>query len=247
MSRVVLVSNRVLDLSKRARAGGVAVVLANVVRTRKALWFGWNGEVKPAEEVDLVERHGHIATASLSEVDYAGYYLGYANSVLWPVFHNRLDLAKFEADFFEQYVETNRRLATLLQPLLRADDIIWVHDYHVIPFAAELRRRGVSNPIGFYLHIPFPPWQTFTAVPEHRELARMLTAYDLIGLQTTADVANLLDYMSNGVHGRVIPDGRVRAFERLVSIASFPVGIDVAEFAKTRRASNLVQARISVS
>ena len=111
MSRVVLVSNRVLDLSKAARAGGVAVVLANIVRARRALWFGWNGEVKPAGEVDVVERKGHIATAPLSDIDYAGYYLGYANSVLWPVFHNRLDLAKFEAGFFEQYVEVNRRLA----------------------------------------------------------------------------------------------------------------------------------------
>jgi trehalose 6-phosphate synthase len=90
MSRVVLVSNRVLDLSKAARAGGVAVVLANIARARNALWFGWNGEVKPAGEADVIERKGRIATASLSEIDYAGYYLGYANSVLWPVFHNRL-------------------------------------------------------------------------------------------------------------------------------------------------------------
>ena len=247
MSRVVLVSNRVLDLSKAARAGGVAVVLANIVRARGALWFGWNGEVKPAGEVDVVERKGHIVTAPLSDIDYAGYYLGYANSVLWPVFHNRLDLAKFEAGFFEQYVEVNRRLAGLLQPLLRADDIIWVHDYHLIPFAAELRKRGVGNRIGFYLHIPFPPWQTFMAVPEHQDLARMLTAYDLIGLQTRADVANLLAYMSNAAYGRLLPDGRIRVFERLVSIASFPVGIDVTEFAKAKRVSGLAQARFSVN
>jgi trehalose 6-phosphate synthase len=214
MSRVVLVSNRVLDLSKAARAGGVAVAVANIVRTRKALWFGWNGEVKPAGEVDVVEREGRIATAPLSDIDYAGYYLGYANSVLWPVFHNRLDLAQFEAGFFEQYVEVNRRLAALLQPLLRAEDIIWVHDYHLIPFAAELRRRGVGNPIGFFLHIPFPPWQTFMAVPEHQELARALAAYDLIGVQTRADVANLLDYMSNAAYGRIVPDGRIRVFEQ---------------------------------
>ena len=82
----------------------------------------------------------------LSPIEYDGYYLGYANSVLWPVFHNRLDLAQFEAGFFEQYVDVNRRLAGLLQPMLRPDDVIWVHDYHLIPFAAELRRRGVQQP-----------------------------------------------------------------------------------------------------
>jgi trehalose 6-phosphate synthase len=247
MSRVVLVSNRVLDTSKAARAGGVAVVLANTVRTGDALWFGWNGEVKQEGEVNVVERVGRIVTAPLSNIDYAGYYLGYANSVLWPVFHNRLDLARFEASLFEQYREANRRLAILLHPMLRADDIVWVHDYHLIPFAAELRRIGVANPIGYYLHIPFPPWQTFMAVPEHLELARMLTAYDLIGLQTKADVANLIDYMSNGAHGRIVQDGRIRVFERLVSIANFPVGIDLADFAKAKRARSLVQARSSVS
>ena len=97
MSQVVLVSNRVLDLNKPARAGGVAVVLAHIMHARKALWFVWNGEIKPLDQVATVDRKGNIAAAPLSEVEYAGYYLGYANSVLWPVCHNRLDLAKFEA------------------------------------------------------------------------------------------------------------------------------------------------------
>ena len=247
MSRVVLVSNRVLDLSKGTRAGGVAVVLANIVRTHKALWFGWNGEIKPVKDVGVIERKGRIATTQLSDLEYAGCYLGYANSVLWPVFHNRLDLAKFEAGFFERFIDVNRRLAGMLQPMLNPDDVIWVNDYDLIPFAAELRRRGVANPIGFFLHIPFPPWQTFMAVPEHKELAQALAAYDLIGLQTNADVANLLNYLSNGVQGRIVSDGRIRIFGRLASIASFPVGIDMTDFAKAKPAGRLVQSRSSVS
>src|SRR5215468_5543208 len=127
MSRVVLVSNRVLDPTKASRAGGVPVVLANIARAREVLWFGWNGEVLPAAKVDGVACKGRIATTSLSETDYAGYYLGYANSVLWPVFHNRLDLAKFEAGFFQHFLEANRRLAGLLLPMLGTNDLIWVH------------------------------------------------------------------------------------------------------------------------
>ena len=247
MRRVVLVSNRVLDLRKAPQAGGVAVALADVVRYHNGLWFGWNGEITSNAAADVVAREGRLATVPLSEADHQGYYLGYANSVLWPVFHNRLDLAQFEAGFFERFVAVNSRLAALLEPLLRPDDVIWVHDYHLIPFAAELRKRRVQNPIGFYLHIPFPPWQTFMAVPEHQELARALAAYDLIGLQTKADVANLIDYMANGVFGRIVPDGRIRLFDRLVSIASFPIGINVADFAKAKRAGGLVQGRPSVA
>ena len=167
--------------------------------------------------------------------------------MLWPVFHNRLDLAQFEAGFFEQYLGVNRRLARLLQPLLRPDDVIWVHDYHLIPFAAELRKLGVENPIGFFLHIPFPPWQTFMAIPEHQELARMIAAYDLFGLQTKADVANLLAYLENGVYGRIVPDGRMRLFGRLASVASFPIGIDVDYFAGAGREAGLVQGRGPIS
>src|SRR5262249_61244954 len=119
MSRLVVVSNRVLDLSKAARAGGVAVTLADIVRTHKALWFGWNGEIRPAGAADVVERETRIATAPLSDIEYAGYYLGYANSVLWPVFHNRLDLAQFEAGVFQRIVAVHKRLFCAFEPIAR--------------------------------------------------------------------------------------------------------------------------------
>jgi|SRR5581483_3218102 len=246
MSRIVLVSNRVMDLRHAPQAGGVAVALADLVKQRRALWFGWNGEIRPREEAAEVKRAGRLVTVPLTSDDHEGYYLGYANSVLWPVLHNRLDLAQFEAGYFERYLEVNRRLASQLRSLLRPGDIIWVHDYHLIPFAAELRKLGIDNPIGFFLHIPFPPWQTFMAIPEHQELARMFAAYDLIGLQTRADVANLLAYLESGVYGRIVPDGRVRLFGRLLSVASFPIGIDLGYFAKAEPEPSLVQGHSSM-
>jgi trehalose 6-phosphate synthase len=243
MRRVILVSNRVTDLRRAAQAGGVAVALAHVMRSRPSLWFGWNGEVRPEEEAATVSQAARIVTVPLTPTEHQRYYLGYANSVLWPVFHNRLDIAQFEAGFFEQYIGVNRRLAALLAPFLRPDDVIWVHDYHLIPLADELRRLGVLNRIGFYLHIPFPPWQTFIAIPEHVQLARCIAAYDLVGLQTKSDVSNLLDYLANGVFGNVTPDGRIRLFDRLLTVASFPIGIDLADFARPARDIALAQGR----
>lgn len=240
MSRIVLVSNRVADLSKAAQAGGVVVAIADVLRARNGLWLGWDGKIgERSEELrtvpDVVETGtATVATMPLSAREHKEYYVGYSNNVLWPVFHARLDVAQFEAGYYQRYLDVNKRFAQALRPLLRPDDTIWVHDYHLIPLGMELRALGVENPIGFFQHIPVPPAQTFLAIPEHRELARGLAAYDLIGLQTKVDVGNLIDYLQDGVFGRILQDGRIRAFNREMSIASFPVGIDMDSFINSR-------------
>ncbi len=240
MSRLVLVSNRVADLSKASQAGGMAVAIADTLRTRGGLWLGWNGKIGDRNDELRTEpdftKFGNatVATLPLSAREHAEYYVGYSNNVLWPVFHARLDIAQFEAGYYQRYLDVNRRFAEALRPLLRPDDTIWVHDYHMIPLGMELRKLGVTNPIGFFLHIPVPPAQTFLAIPEHRELARGLASYDLIGLQTKVDVGNLIDYLQDGVFGRILQDGRIRAFDRELSIAAFPVGIDVDSFIDSR-------------
>lgn len=240
MSRIVLVSNRVADLSKAAQAGGVVVAIADVLRARNGLWLGWDGKIgERSEELrtvpDVVETGtATVATMPLSAREHKEYYVGYSNNVLWPVFHARLDVAQFEAGYYQRYLDVNKRFAQALRPLLRPDDTIWVHDYHLIPLGMELRALGIENPIGFFQHIPVPPAQTFLAIPEHRELARGLAAYDLIGLQTKVDVGNLIDYLQDGVFGRILQDGRIRAFNREMSIASFPVGIDMDSFINSR-------------
>ncbi len=251
LSRLVIVSNRVVDLSKAAQAGGVAVVIADVLRDREGLWFGWNGRITDASDaartpsVRTARGHGSNATATipLTPEEHRDYYLGYSNSVLWPVFHNRLDLARFDAGFYQRYIEVNQRFAEALVPLLLEDDTIWIHDYHLIPLASELRERGVANPIGFFLHIPVPPPQAFLAIPEHRELARDLSACDLIGLQTSADVANLIKFLEDAVAGRILQDGRITVFDRQLMIENFPVGINLADFSGTAHLELDVQAR----
>jgi trehalose 6-phosphate synthase len=235
LSRLVMVSNRVIDLNAATQAGGVSVAIYDTLARHPGFWFGWNGKIE--EENDTVAPvtttgDGHTTiTVSLTADDYNDYYLGYSNSVLWPVFHNRLDLAQFEAGYYARYVAVNAKLADVLAPLIEPDDVIWIHDYHLLPMALELRRRGIENPIGYFLHIPVGSAQALLAIPEYRELARSLSAYDLIGLQTPGDVRNLIDFLLQSVSGRLLPSGRIRVFDAELDIGCFPVGIEPREFA----------------
>ncbi|MGH6959538.1 MAG: trehalose-6-phosphate synthase, partial [Dongiaceae bacterium] len=160
MARLVVISNRVAAPRERsARAGGLAVALREALAQRGGLWFGWSGEVADgADHKPHLVQSGRItyATIDLGPTEHQAYYVDVANGVLWPMFHYRPGLVAFRRDAFEGYVRVNATFARELLPLLRPDDVIWVHDYHFIPFAVELRRLGVANRIGFFLHIPFP-------------------------------------------------------------------------------------------
>jgi trehalose 6-phosphate synthase len=228
-----MVSNRVIDFNAASQAGGVSVAIYDALARQSGFWFGWNGQIEETDDVQPATTTGGgytTVTMPLNADDYNDYYLGYSNSVLWPVFHNRLDLAQFEAGYYSRYVAVNEKFAAHLAPLIEPDDVVWIHDYHHFPLALELRKRGIENPIGFFLHIPVGPAQSLIAIPEHRELARALSAYDLIGLQTHADVRNLIDFFQQSVHGRLLPSGRIRSFGAELDIGCFPVGISSEDF-----------------
>ncbi len=163
-----------------------------------------------------------LATIDLGQDDHDSYYLGYSNDVLWPVFHDRLDLANFEAAFITGYRRVNQLFARKLLPLLRDDDIIWVHDYHLIPLAAELRAMGCKQRIGFFLHIPLPPQIILAAIPQHEWLMRSLFAYDLIGLQTLQDLQHFERYVIGEALGEVLGDTRYRAYGQTTRCGAFP-------------------------
>lgn len=239
MSRLVVVSNRVADPRKTA-AGGLAVALAEVLNKSGGLWFGWSGKVIDSAEGSATgegELHRHqagpvtLATVDLSREDHDAYYLGYSNGVLWPVFHYRLDLANFDAGFIAGYRRVNQLFARRLMPLLKPDDVIWIHDYHLIPMAAELRAMGCTNRIGFFLHIPLPPPLILAAIPAHDWLMRALFAYDLVGFQSEADLTHFSRYIQAEAHAEDLGQGRWRAFSRTMTAGAFPIGIDVDEFA----------------
>jgi trehalose 6-phosphate synthase len=233
MSRLVIISNRVADLTKSAQSGGLAVGLADALRARGGVWFGWSGEIEETPDPQpVVEKIGNVETIGLplSQKDYAEYYLGYSNSVLWPLFHYRLDLVDYRPGFFKGYARVNRAFARALAAFLKPDDVIWVHDYHLILVAEHLRKLGVRNRIGFFLHIPFPPPDLLAASPSHKALVDGLFQYDLLGFQTHTDVGNLKRFAEEHAVVEVIDDTTFKVGERTVVARRFPIGIDVDVF-----------------
>jgi len=151
---------------------------------------------------------------------------------LWPLFHYRLDLMHYDRRNFTGYMRVNGRFARALNPMLRKSDLIWVHDYHLIPLADELRRLGCEQRMGFFLHTPLPALEILLALPRHEDLMRALSAYDLVGFHTVNDLSAFFDYIVLEAGGEVLPDGVVRAFGRTFRAGVFPVGLDAAEVAE---------------
>jgi len=241
MSRLVVVSNRVgIPSPKGGRAGGLEVALTEALKARGGVWFGWSGNVtaETSSEPTLTAMDGiTYATVDLGRDDYGPYYEGYANGTLWPVLHYRLGLIDYRRDQFDGYLRVNAKLARMLAPLLRPDDVVWVHDYHLMTLGAELRRLGIGNRIGFFLHTPLPSPDVLVAMPGHAVLMRALVAYDLIGVQTGNDLRSLQDYIRHEAGGTVHADGRISAFGRVTQAGAFPIGIETEAMAAQAAAS----------
>ncbi|MFN3521043.1 MAG: alpha,alpha-trehalose-phosphate synthase (UDP-forming) [Phenylobacterium sp.] len=237
MSRLIVVSNRVTPPSGDGEesVGGLAMALAAALREYSGIWFGWSGRTTP-------EFTGHlhmsrvqgvtVATVDLEEADLEEYYNGYANKTLWPLFHYRLDITAYDRSFGEGYERANRRFAETLRPLIEPDDLVWIHDYHLIPLARELRRLGVKNRMGFFLHIPWPAHQLMVTLPRHRQLVQAMFDYDLVGFQTDGYLQAFEEYVTSEVDGMRLDDEHIAAFGKTVRVGAFPIGVDAADFSR---------------
>ena len=248
MGRLVIASNRV-GSSLKGNEGGLATAMLAAFDQREVVWLGWSGEVTDESSGPTrVHREGRLTRmlVDLQRSDYEGYYLEFANCVLWPVFHYRVNLAEYGRERWATYGRVNEMFAERLAPALKPDDILWVHDYHMIPLGAALRRLRVDNPIGFFLHIPFPAPEVLATLPVYEALVRALFAYDLVGFQTENDLQAFRDYVEREAGGWIGRDGTIHAYGRSVRAGSFPISIDTrlvaaraARAASTRRAARL--------
>ncbi|MDH4159292.1 MAG: alpha,alpha-trehalose-phosphate synthase (UDP-forming) [Actinomycetota bacterium] len=228
MAKLIVASNRVA-MPRETRAGGLAAALLGALSEEGGIWFGWSGKVAetPGQVHKQTEDGITYVTVDLARRDYEAYYNGFANRTLWPLLHYRLDLVDYRRDTYRAYQRVNRIFARALAPLVDDDDLVWVHDYHLIPLAALLREEGVNARIGFYLHTPLPPPDLVNALPGHRALMDALTDYDVIGFQTRGDLQSFTDYMRDVAGAQVSFDDVVTTEEgQQVHAVTLPVSID---------------------
>jgi trehalose 6-phosphate synthase len=236
-ARLILVSNRVaVPGSPGNSAGGLTVAIHAAQKLRDSIWVGWSGQVSQGTTpppATLVERQNRsFLLLDLPANDYQDYYNGFANRVLWPVLHYRIDLAEFNAVEMSGYLRVNGHFANAVASIVQPDDVVWVHDYHLLPLAKKLRAQHFDNLMGFFLHIPCPPPDLLLALPQHAETLGALIHYDLVGVQTERDAENLGQYFETVLGAVRRGDGVFECDGRRVRVRAFAVGIATRVFAR---------------
>lgn len=249
--RLICVSNRITLPRKDVAPGGLAVGVLSAMQKSGGVWFGWSGELIDGEpgEPDIHIRNGiSFASIDMKRSDFELYYNGYANETLWPLCHYLLKDFKFRMEEHDAYENVNRMFVNKLLPLLQPDDVIWIHDYQLIPMGRFLREAGCKQPIGFFLHIPFPHIEMLRVLPTYAELLRDLVTYDVVGFQTDSDLRAFHSGIEYLFGAECLRAGRrVVIGDRQLLADAFPIGIDTEQVQATAmeaRQSETVQRTI---
>jgi trehalose 6-phosphate synthase/phosphatase len=268
-NRLIVVSNRLPVVVSRSAngayqsqpgSGGLVTALMPVLKDRGGLWIGWTGtngtettELK-AHLQEVTEEFGYaFEPVGLREEEVKGFYQGFSNEIIWPLFHDLLGQCRFDPAYWRSYVQVNRRYARAIAAEATDGDLIWVHDYHLMRVATDLRASGVRNRLGFFLHIPFPAPDMFLRLPWRVEILRDLLNYDLIGFQTLRDRRHFVQCLRTLYNVKVSGKGQVQDFEiseksggrtRRLRVGAFPISIDYREFAG-RAASTDIESQVA--
>jgi trehalose 6-phosphate synthase len=244
--RLVVLSNRVprqgiLETANETSTQSVSGLVSGLypaLKNRESLWFGWSGQAVPCRENNSLQiiriNSVDVVTVDLSVNEVRDFYTEFCIRTLWPLFHScfpdRLNICRKEfQQEYQAYRDINRYFATTLFPLLRQDDIVWIHDYQHIPVGMKLRRLGWTGSLGFFLHTPFPPIEILTSLPRAKELLQDLAAYQLLGFQTQLDRSNCAKAMGAEIGGTF--DGQIyRNAESSVRFGVYPVGTEPHTF-----------------
>jgi trehalose 6-phosphate synthase/phosphatase len=231
-------------------SGGLVSALVPVLSHRGGVWIGWPGmPLKEGGDWEAVLKKGYsdrgydLVPVLLSEEEVKGFYEGFANAILWPLFHDLLDRCDFDPSFWYAYLKVNEKFASCVRKQCRKDDFIWVQDYQLIHVAELLRRKSEDAHIGFFLHIPFPPLDILLRLPWRGQILKALLDYDLLGFQTPRDTRNFLTCVRHLIPEAEIdekhPIVEVHLGSRTVKVGAFPIGIDFNSFEETARSEEV--------
>ena len=265
--RLIVVSNRLpLVLSEgeggewqvEGASGGLVTAMVPVLQNRGGVWIGWPG-VAAEDEATLRRALAEASADSrytlkpvvLTAQERDKFYYGFSNEVLWPLFHDLQSRANFDPSYWPVYQAVNRKYAEVTAEAAGDDDFIWVHDYHLLVVAQQLRALGLKARTALFLHIPFPPLDIYVKLPWRTQLLSALLEFDLIGFQTPGDRENFVQCVRTLIgDASVKGKGQVVTLhvgDRRVRLGAFPIGIDfkdfeaVAESAAVRDRALLVQ------
>ena len=245
--RVINVSNRLPVLIKKhasgARlersSGGLATALEAGWRDQPGVWIGWAGSTTDEPIEPLLVRAAHrrsytLRSVALTEEDVAKFYSGFANEIIWPLFHDMPSRCNFDPEYWATYQDVNRKFAAVVAETAQDDDLVWVHDYHLMLTAASLRKMGARARMGFFLHIPFPSPDLFEKLPWKKPILESLLEFDVIGFQGDRDRSNFVSCLERLLPGIVVEDRLphllVGRGGRRSVVGSFPIGIDFEAF-----------------
>ena len=246
MGRLVVVSNRLPSIAltsnsedrRNQSVGGLVSAVQAALEEHGGLWFGWSGTTTERRPVGgpTVTRNGliDVGAMNLTADEVNLFYSVFANRTLWPLLHAFPNFVQLRHDAYRGYRRVNRRFAEGLHPLLRESDVVWVHDYHLIPLGSELRRMGWRGKIGFFLHTPFPAAEVFSILPWAKQLLEDLLCYDLVGFHTNRYAHNLLDTLQVEVGGEV-QGGVFHGPTQSVGAGVYPIGTDPVQFRRWAR------------
>lgn len=246
---IALVRNPDGSVRVEPGSGGLITALLPVLRDRGGTWVGWPGisgdisEFGPLLDEASKKSGCKLKAVPLTEDERRKFYHGFSNEVVWPLFHDLQSLCNFDPSYWRVYQNVNRHYAEVLAENRADGDFIWVHDYHLMSVAMELRRLNINVRTAFFLHIPFPPLDIFVKLPWRFQLLRALIEYDLIGFQTLRDQRNFIQCVRTlmndvAVHGK----GRLltlRETGRDVKVGSFPISIDYNAYVKCATAKDV--------
>jgi len=258
--RIIVVSNRLpvtgtvksidkdrIEWCFKMSSGGLVAGLEGVKKKFPFLWIGWPGmnipdEFQRRKFEDQLYNECRCVPVFLEDQLADEHYNGFSNGVLWPLFHYQLEESgsNFSEKLWISYVEANKRFASIIESVSCENDLIWIHDYHLMQVAQVLRKRNSKVRIGFFLHIPFPSSEIFQALPVRKAILTGLLHCDLLGFHTYDYARHFLSSCSR-ILGLETTPGGVTFENRFVPVGVFPIGIDSEKFAKELRTEKVAK------